>query len=734
MADIKKEQQEATAAIDAAKAMMDKVFSIMELSIDATSTSVNLTDNPMKYLMKLLRAVGITDEKLKDFFTYILLGALPALEISVKAVLLSNLKNLISCSTDPRIPEQYRKLHVGDSSQTGQRRGIEIDIQAIDMFQKLSVSPLSDAGRQYYFGLEGVENVYQFARADDMDAFLWFAKNKGKFPMSAQIDKLNDFISDFGASFYTPGDGSLYSEITLNFNEDTPSKIITGNSFKYRGDTRVTSMCLESLYGKDNKIIQNLLLPVSDDNTSVNWYIRRADQLAKNIGIGWNSKKAKSATKGGRDYSKERAICNIQYEENDLDGPLNGLVSDKFIFTILPRPYVHIPDIEHGEAPWRFKKILFNDKGEFDSNGKLTLAGMPDEEYVEVKEGDKVIERYISITGGENEYELKLDIDSGTLSFGEGTSRETMVKNIVECYPGLTVYEFNYDYVMGMKLFDAKTIATQLFNTLMDIRLGIGADIRFGDSEVNDEIKSIIRDIINSDDSEINDCYFTFDNSKYSALMRQAEVRRANVNNTRTGSIIAYDNLINTLNEFDENATLNEQKEVLTRAINNASAIVTDGVDETDKVTVEFNFVSDLIENLIQAIVYSIMTPKVLMLLEVNQQIMGGKWVKFTFKDLLDSMRVIIIGIVNEVRDFVLQELLKLLMSQLDPLKEFVHSLVAREQVQNYVDAINRLIKDCPTIWFKFGNQYLDTSIANVDYADIDLSKNKGGETPNDIC
>jgi hypothetical protein len=284
---------------------------------------------------------------------------------------------------------------------------------------------------------------------------------------------------------------------------------------------------------------------------------------------------------------------------------------------------------------------------------------------------------------------------------------------------------------MGMKLFDAKTIATQLFNTLMDIRLGIGADIRFGNPEVNDEIRNIVREIINSDDSEINDCYFSFDNSKYSALMRQAEIKRANA---KAGTKMTYTELVNTINEFDENATLNEQKDVLTRAINSASAIVTEGVDDTDKVTVEFNFVSDLIENLIQAIVYSLLTPKVLMLLEVNQQIMGGKWVKFTLKDLLDSMRDIIIGIVNEVRDFVLQELLKLLMSQLQPLVEMLHSLIAKEQIEDYIDAINEIIRNCPSIWFKFGNQYLDTSIANVDYADIDLSKNKGDDIPNDIC
>ena len=88
----------------------------------------------------------------------------------------------------------------------------------------------------------------------------------------------------------------------------------------------------------------------------------------------------------------------------------------------------------------------------------------------------------------------------------------------------------------------------------------------------------------------------------------------------------------------------------------------------------------------------------------------------------------------NEVVDFVLQELLKLLMSQLQPLVEMLHSLIAREQIEDYVDAINEIIRNCPSIWFKFGNQYLDTSIANVDYADIDLSKIKGGDTPNEIC
>ena len=46
-------------------------------------------------------------------------------------------------------------------------------------------------------------------------------------------------------------------------------------------------------------------------------------------------------------------------------------------------------------------------------------------------------------------------------------------KNMIECYPGLTVYEFNYDYVMSIRLFDAKSIASALFDALFNTRVGI---------------------------------------------------------------------------------------------------------------------------------------------------------------------------------------------------------------------------------------------------------------------
>lgn len=717
MADIKKAQDEAIAYVDTAKAMVDKVLQIMEIFLVSPSMTVTYSRNPMEFIMKLLKAVGVSEEELIDFLTYILLGALPALEIGVKTILLTNLKHLVSCSVDPRIPEKYRKRHKDSSDpDTSQLNGIDIDITSIDFLDKLSVSPKSDAGSQYYFGLEGVTDSYQFARADDMDAFLWFVIHKGKFPMATTINAMSDFtnsIHGVGADRVEPSDATLLSAFEVIYSSENSSKILNGNTFTYTGNSRIISMCAESKYDDNDKITHNTILPVSDDRTSVNWYIRRADQLTKNLGIGWNSKKAKSATKSGRDFSKERAICNIQFIESLPNASLAGLVNNKFRFTILPKPLIHIPSLSNGEPPWRFKKMLFDDKGNYDPNGKFTIADVSDDENLSYLDGA-----------------VTIDAKSGKVTVSD---KDKVIKNLVECYPGLTVYEFNYDYVMGMKLFDAKTLATTLFNNLMDIRLGISADISIKHQEATDEIKKIVKEIIETDDSEVSDCFFSFDNSKYSALMRLAEERRVNILKANSGAREGYDKLVDIINEFDENATLNEQKDVLKRAITQASVTVSGGLPESDKLNVEFNFVADLIQNLVEAIVYSLLSPKVMMLLEVNEELMGGRWEKFTMRDLLMAMRSIIIAVVKEIRDLILQELMRLLNEKLQPIIEMLSSIILREQIENYTKAINDLIRNCPFIWFRFGSENQETKLDTVDYADIDVSSNKTGDSPN-IC
>ena len=705
MASIKKMQEDTIASINTSKAMIDKVISIMEIVLVSPSLSVTFSTSPIKFLLQILKQLGITKDEIEKWLTHFLVAVIPALEISVKAILLTNLKNLISCSVDPRIPEKYRKRHkeYDNDWNTSQEYGIDINIESIDFMDKLSINPLSSFGSMWYFGLENIEDSYKLARAYDMDAFLWFVIHKGKFPNSALIDNINDIGGTYhggNVESILPENGSLLSTVDVTYNKANPSTILLGNTFAYNGGGHVISMCIDRKLDNKNNMLKNTIVPVSDDWSSVNWYANTRDA-----------------------NKNEKGICNIQYiDQASSDAPINGLVNNKFRFTILPKPYIHIPILSEGEPPWRFKKMLFNDKGEYDKNGRFTFAHQPIEDIIETDEG-KVI------TFMTNNTVVRMNVKSGEVKVD---SPSDLVKDLMECYPGLTLFEFNYDYIMSVKLFDAKVLAHALMESVLNTQLGVELGINLRNQEGTETIKEIIKNIIDTDDSDISDCYYSFDNSKYEALLRKSEEKRAR--QQRFGNVThevgSFESVNDILNEYNSNAELHEQIDVLHRAITQASVTVSEGVDERNKVDVEFNFVLDLVEALTTAIVNGILSPKVLMLLEVNQKIMGGTWEKFTLSDLLKSMSSVIIAIVKEVRDLVIQELLKLVAKELEPIIQMLGSILVREQIENYSDAILEIVRNCPFVWFNFGNQYQGTKLDTVDYADIDVSYTKEGEQP----
>ena len=680
---------EALSKIDMAQAMADKVLIILDLIQSNKSYPLDL--NAMSFLMNILKSLGVSFDVIEEWLTNFLVYVIPTLELSTKAYLLSNLKNMVGCSTDPRIPEKYRKKHKSqDDTESSQERGIDIDIESIDYLDKLSISPLSDNGKGLYFGLDGINDSYKFARADDFDAFLWFVIHKGKFPNSSivKLDKNNNLI--LGNHKTTKNyKGSLLSSLEVTYNEDDPSTILLGNTFQYESG-RTISMCIDIKYNDKGKILNNTIVPISDDWSSVNWYTRRANYFTKNI-IG--DKASKISAK--RDYSKEIPICNIQYiDQGSTDSPVIGTVNNKLRFTILPKPLVYINPKE-----LTIKKILFNENGDFDKNGKYTLS---DTKFDEIFKKEK----------------------SKDFEFNEGKSKADVIRSMYECYKGLTIYEFNYDLIMGMKLFDARSIVSALFDTLQNASLGLSVGLEERHQESTDTIKEIIKNIINTDDSTVNDCYHTFSNERYNMLLSNTANKRLN----RTDKFYDAKQILSASLSGD---TVNEE-EVLHRAITQAKVTVTEGSDGSDEYGIANNFMFSLLNNLITAIVQSLLSPKLLMVIVVNQSMMGGgKWEKFNFSNLFKALQDIIVGIVKEVKDLIIDKLWKLVATRLDPLITITSDEIVKEQLDSYADVLREIMKYAPYIFHFIGGQRQDTKIDDVDYADIDIPSENNQDTPN---
>lgn len=680
---------EALSKIDMAQAMADKVLIILDLIQSNKSYPLDL--NAMSFLMNILKSLGVSFDVIEEWLTNFLVYVIPTLELSTKAYLLSNLKNMVGCSTDPRIPEKYRKKHKSqDDTESSQERGIDIDIESIDYLDKLSISPLSDNGKGLYFGLDGINDSYKFARADDFDAFLWFVIHKGKFPNSS-IVKLDDNNNLILGSHKTTKNykGSLLSSLEVTYNENDPSTILLGNTFKYESG-RTISMCIDIKYNDKGKILNNTIVPISDDWSSVNWYTRRANYFTKNI-IG--DKASKISAK--RDYSKEIPICNIQYiDQGSTDSPVIGTVNNKLRFTILPKPLVYINPKE-----LTIKKILFNENGDFDKNGKYTLS---DTKFNEIFKKEK----------------------SKDFEFNEGKSKADVIRSMYECYKGLTIYEFNYDLIMGMKLFDARSIVSALFDTLQNASLGLSVGLEERHQESTDTIKEIIKNIINTDDSTVNDCYHTFSNERYNMLLSNTANKRLN----RTDKFYDAKQILSASLSGD---TVNEE-EVLHRAITQAKVTVTEGSDGSDEYGIANNFIFSLLNNLITAIVQSLLSPKLLMVIVVNQSMMGGgKWEKFNFSNLFKALQDIIVGIVKEVKDLIIDKLWKLVAIRLDPLITITSDEIVKEQLDSYADVLREIMKYAPYVFHFIGGQRQDTKIDDVDYADIDIPSENNQDTPN---
>ena len=680
---------EALSKIDMAQAMADKVLIILDLIQSNKSYPLDL--NAMSFLMDILKSLVVSFDVIEEWLTNFLVYVIPVLELSTKAYILSNLKNMVGCSTDPRIPEKYRKKHKSqDDTESSQERGIDIDIESIDYLDKLSISPLSDNGKGLYFGLDGINDSYKFARADDFDAFLWFVIHKGKFPNSSivKLDENNKLI--LGSHNTTKNyKGSLLSSLEVTYNEDDPSTILLGNTFQYESG-RTISMCIDIKYNDKGKILNNTIVPISDDWSSVNWYTRRANYFTKNI-IG--DKASKISAK--RDYSKEIPICNIQYiDQGSTDSPVIGTVNNKLRFTILPKPLVYINPKE-----LTIKKILFNENGDFDKNGKYTLS---DTKFDEIFKKEK----------------------SKDFEFKEGKSKADVIRSMYECYKGLTIYEFNYDLIMGMKLFDARSIVSALFDTLQNDSLGLSVGLEERHQEATDTIKEIVKNIINTDDSTVNDCYHTFSNDRYNMLLSNTANKRLN----RTDKFYDAKQILSASLSGD---TVNEE-EVLHRAITQAKVTVTEGSDGSDEYGIANNFIFSLLNNLITAIVQSLLSPKLLMVIVVNQSMMGGgKWEKFNFSNLFKALQDIIVGIVKEVKDLIIDKLWKLVATRLDPLITITSDEIVKEQLDSYADVLREIMKYAPYIFHFIGGQRQDTKIDDVDYADIDIPSEINQDTPN---
>lgn len=726
MSNISKEQRETLALVDA-------ILALLEKNPTNGGTNITLSANPFDFLIDMISKI-VNKKEMIDWLSNMLVKVLPSMELAIKAAILSNLKSTIDCNNDPRIPNWIRMSVNSDDSKNFDK-GLKFDVRSLDYTNMLQVSPLTVQGMNLYFGTRtlfevlgdselsdikystfkkalndckkyGIDitrisnkseitSVYELARARDFNAFIWFIIHKAKFIKEANKSDLPD---DF--DILKPFEGKE----TLGVNDLAtiiPGEIVKDGKFfslciKSEESNRQETKVLEKDYITKNTSTEEInagysttdysykIVPVSINNLSANWYV--------NSGTFYNFLLPQNKRKE-RDYSKDYPIFNLQYfDELTYNGKK---YYNTLRMMILPKPFVHLP--KDNEPAWRIQSILFNEDGEQDSKGRFSVKS-------------------------EDDYDINLET-------GEYSLKNNDKSKLYECYPKLTVYEFNYDFVMGMQLFDPTVVATKLIEMFTNCftygsGVGLGLSINKSETAYQMRISEIVKNIVESTAYEVSDCFYTFDNSKYDSMLNDAELKRSrlypfNENGNLSATESNTEKSFEILNEFDNNATLQENIDVMTRTITQATANITEEVLPEDKYGIDINIIEGFIKMLVNVTVESLLTPKMILLFETNRQLMGDNNIKLSIEEFLESITGLIVSIVSEIRDLILQQLLDWVMKLLQELFEVIADELLKEQLEYYYRLIKGMLEAC---WIKASHRSpLDSKLDVVNYADIDL-------------
>ena len=294
-----------------------------------------------------------------------------------------------------------------------------------------------------------------------------------------------------------------------------------------------------------------------------------------------------------------------------------------------------------------------------------------------------------------------------------------------------TIFEFNFDYIFSLKLFESKSLVANILNSLLGLSTTINWSnpISIQREVIRGEVRKMVQNLIAVDEDDFNGvCATSFSNDDYNRILNNANkyVKDSTIQEANTEDI---EKLLSEVKKLEYSSTLDED---LAKLLNTASEIVKpiEDVKYSVNFTFDLSFIIRLIEELMVEIVFQILTPKVMMLYYINTCIMNGavdnfeNWGDFAnmFKnpqEFMSKFNNLIKSMIKQIIDILIKQLMQFLIEKITPLIKIFAMELLLETIRDYKDLIMLILENCkiPIPMFNIGSEALQ--IDNVNYADI---------------
>lgn len=303
-----------------------------------------------------------------------------------------------------------------------------------------------------------------------------------------------------------------------------------------------------------------------------------------------------------------------------------------------------------------------------------------------------------------------------------------------------TIFEFNYDYIFSLKLFDSKVLVANIINSILGIANSsidslLNVKFTLQQEAIAGKVSQIVKKLMETENTVIDDSFFSFSNSDYDALLNDTEIKYSE--NYKFGEVYGtlnqndINNITKELNGIGNAATLNEQETIIKNIFTNVSATAaTNGeVSLTGKFTLGENIILELIKSSVTQIVLQVLSPKVMLLYAINSYFMGditdGDFSKINTNNLFKGLNNLIISITRRVLEILLKELLSKLINEL---KNLLNDLIRKlliERIEYYTEILRGILSLIKTFYDTLSNKNNKSIIDNVNFADIVPPNNK---------
>lgn len=296
-----------------------------------------------------------------------------------------------------------------------------------------------------------------------------------------------------------------------------------------------------------------------------------------------------------------------------------------------------------------------------------------------------------------------------------------------------TVFEFNFDYITSLKLFDSKTLVAQIINAVAGISTSLNANLSFNQQLISAQLKEIVKRVMMTEDGSPEDCYYKFSNEEYDKLLREADIRQKT---TGENYKALNDEIISEVSKIN-NASADDEDKVIYSVFKSVSQdISTYNSDDKYEVSLGIDVIRKFLEETVFQLTLQVLSPKIMLLYAINDKVLdpNGSGINGAI-EFFKKFENLIVSLIKQIFSLIMEYLAEFLIGQL---KEIIYLFIEKlllEKIGYYMLLIEQLISTCTAgvgnISLSFnGRRNNPLSIENVIGADIIPSK----DTPTEEC